>query len=89
MLCLHVSPSRFIKGIRNEVNLDNIGNLHKVYKVFSHLVLPVQNFTWSFGAPIVNNVLMLIMRKQLHNPAATAVVKLSWCGEMKNAFVCE
>lgn len=48
----------------------SIGNLHKVYKAFSHLVFTAQNFTWSFGAPTMNNVL-LIMRKQLHNPLDT------------------
>lgn len=84
-LYLHGSSSRFINGIWNEVNFVNIENLHKVYKVLSHLVLPVQNFTWLFGASIMNTVPMMIMRKQLHN----AVGKLSWCGEMKNAFVCE
>ncbi|XP_042478961.1 Fanconi anemia group D2 protein homolog isoform X2 [Macadamia integrifolia] len=59
--------SSYINGMLDYLEGFNIEKLHKVYEVFSYLVLSARSSADSVGSSIVNELLMII-RKQVSNP---------------------
>ncbi|XP_010327602.2 uncharacterized protein [Solanum lycopersicum] len=73
--------SSHINGILDYLETFSIGNLHKVYEVFSLLAFSAEVSTGPFGSPI-SNELLVIVRKQLSHPDLT-YKKMGLIGTLK------
>ncbi|KAG2717749.1 hypothetical protein I3760_03G190400 [Carya illinoinensis] len=56
-----------INGILDYLEGFSVENLHKVYEVFSHLLLSARSSSDSYGSSVANELLMIV-RKQVGNP---------------------